>query len=143
MKFNLNLSMAFIASAMVAVSACGGSGSSDSASSESTPAPPPAPVEEISLEEKYKDDPIFIKGSELMGQNDCPSCHMLERKIVGPSYADVAAKYESTDENVELLAGRVIAGSVGTWGEIPMPAHPTLSEEDAKDLARFVLLLKK
>ena len=68
---------------------------------------------------------------------------MLERKIVGPSYADVAAKYESTDENVELLAGRVIAGSVGTWGEIPMPAHPTLSEEDAKDLAKFVLLLKK
>ncbi|AKP51229.1 c-type cytochrome [Cyclobacterium amurskyense] len=143
MKFNLNLSMAVMASAMVAVSACGGSGSSESASSESAAAaPPPAPVE-ISLEEKYKDDPIFIKGSELMGQNDCPSCHMLERKIVGPSYADVAAKYESTDENIELLAGKVIAGSVGTWGEIPMPAHPNLSEEDAKNLAKFVLLLKK
>ncbi|EPR67155.1 c-type cytochrome [Cyclobacterium qasimii] len=143
MKFNLNLSMAVIASAMVAVSACGGSGNSESASSESTAAaPPPAPIE-ISLEEKYKDDPVYIKGSELMGQNDCPSCHMLERKIVGPSYADVAAKYETTDENVELLAGKIIAGGVGTWGEIPMPAHPTLSEEDAKSLAQFVLLLKK
>jgi cytochrome c len=78
-----------------------------------------------------------------MGQNDCPSCHMLERKIVGPSYADVAAKYESTQENIDLLASRVIAGNVGVWGEIPMPAHPTLSEEDAKELAKFVLLLKK
>jgi len=143
MKFNLNLSLAIIASAMVAVSACGGSGSSESASSESTAAAPPAPVKEISLEEKYKDNPVYIKGIELMAQNDCSSCHMLERKIVGPSYADVAAKYEATEENVELLASRVIAGNVGVWGEIPMPAHPTLSEEDAKELSRFVLLLKK
>jgi len=142
MKFNL--SMAVIATAMVAVSACGGSGStsSESATAE-TSAPAPAPEKEISLEEKYKDDPIYIKGVELMGQNDCPSCHMLERKIVGPSYADVAAKYESTQENIDLLASRVIAGNVGVWGEIPMPAHPTLSEEDAKELAKFVLLLKK
>jgi cytochrome c len=142
MKFNL--SMAVIATAMVAVSACGGSGStsSESATAE-TSAPAPAPEKEISLEEKYKDDPVYIKGVELMGQNDCPSCHMLERKIVGPSYADVAAKYESTQENIDLLASRVIAGNVGVWGEIPMPAHPTLSEEDAKELAKFVLLLKK
>jgi cytochrome c len=141
MKFNL--SMAVIATAIVAVSACGGSGSTSSESATETSAPAPAPEKEISLEEKYKDDPVYIRGVELMGQNDCPSCHMLERKIVGPSYADVAAKYESTQENIDLLASRVIAGNVGVWGEIPMPAHPTLSEEDAKELAKFVLLLKK
>ncbi|WP_375584737.1 c-type cytochrome [Cyclobacterium xiamenense] len=142
MKLNLKLSLALIAGSMMAVS-CGGSGnSSESASSSSAPAAP-EPVKEISLEEKYKDDPIFIRGVELMKQNDCPSCHMIERKIVGPSYADVAAKYETTEENVEMLAGRVIAGNVGVWGEIPMPAHPALSEDDAKDLVRYVLLLKK
>jgi cytochrome c len=142
MKLNLKLSLALIAGSMMAVS-CGGSGSSsESASSSSAPAVP-EPVKEISLEEKYKDDPIFIRGVELMKQNDCPSCHMVERKIVGPSYADVAAKYETTEENVEMLAGRVIAGNVGVWGEIPMPAHPALSEDDAKDLVRYVLLLKK
>lgn len=142
MKLNLKLSLALIAGSMMAVS-CGGSGnSSESASSTSAPAAP-EPVKEISLEEKYKDDPIFIRGVELMKQNDCPSCHMIERKIVGPSYADVAAKYETTEENVEMLAGRVIAGNVGVWGEIPMPAHPALSEDDAKDLVRYVLLLKK
>ncbi|MEX0882656.1 MAG: c-type cytochrome, partial [Cyclobacteriaceae bacterium] len=107
------------------------------------PTPVLEPEVEISLEEKYKDDPVFIKGVELMQQNDCPSCHMIERKIVGPSYADVAAKYETTEENVGLLAGRVIAGNVGVWGEIPMPAHPALSKEDAEDMVRYVLLLKK
>ncbi|MFO7822963.1 MAG: c-type cytochrome [Cyclobacterium sp.] len=144
MKLNIKLSLAILASAMMAVS-CGGSGggNSESESTSSTPTPTPEPPKEVNLEEKYKDDPIFIKGVELMQQNDCPSCHMIERKIVGPSYADVAAKYESTEENVELLAGRVIAGNVGVWGEIPMPAHPALSEEDAKDMVRYVLLLKK
>ena len=68
---------------------------------------------------------------------------MVDRKIVGPSYADVAAKYESTEENVTMLAQKVIAGGVGVWGEVPMPAHPGLTEEDAKDMVRYVLLLKK
>ncbi|SEJ05877.1 cytochrome c [Cyclobacterium xiamenense] len=142
MKLNLKLSLALIAGSMMAVS-CGGSGSSSESTSSSNTPPAPEPIKEISLEEKYKDDPIFIRGVELMKQNDCPSCHMIERKIVGPSYADVAAKYETTDENVEMLAGRVIAGNVGVWGEIPMPAHPALSKEDAEDMVRYVLLLKK
>ncbi|SHN20262.1 cytochrome c [Cyclobacterium lianum] len=144
MKLNFKLNLSLIAGAMLAVS-CGGSGggSSESETTSSTPAATPEPPKEVNLEEKYKDDPVFIRGVELMKQNDCPSCHMIERKIVGPSYADVAAKYESTEENVEMLAGRVIAGNVGEWGEIPMPAHPALSEDDAKDMVRYVLLLKK
>ena len=68
---------------------------------------------------------------------------MVDRKIVGPSYAEVAAKYESTEENITMLAQKVIAGGVGVWGEVPMPAHPGLTEEDAKDMVRYVLLLKK
>ena len=103
----------------------------------------PEPVVEISLEEKYKNDPIYIKGLEKLKASDCTSCHMVERKIVGPSYAEVAAKYENTEENVSMLAQKVIAGGVGVWGEIAMPPHLGLSEEDAKDMVRYVLLLKK
>ena len=139
MKLNKTLAMVMTAGAFVAVSCGGGSGSK----TETTATPPPVPEKEISLEEKYKDDPVFIKGVALMKQNDCPSCHMIERKIVGPSYSDVAEKYESTQENVEMLASRVIAGNVGVWGEIPMPAHPALSKEDAEDMVSYVLLLKK
>jgi len=102
-----------------------------------------APVKEMSLEEKYQNDPIYIKGIEKLKASDCTSCHMVERKIVGPSYADVAAKYENTEENVTMLAQKVINGGVGVWGEVPMPAHLSLSEEDAKDMVRYVLLLKK
>jgi cytochrome c len=103
----------------------------------------PEPVKEISLEEKYQNDPIYIKGLEKLKASDCTSCHMVDRKIVGPSYAEVAAKYESTEENVNMLAAKVIAGGVGVWGEIAMPPHPAVSEEDAKDMVRYVLLLKK
>jgi len=103
----------------------------------------PEPVAEISLEEKYQNDPVYIKGLEKLKASDCTSCHMVERKIVGPSYAEVAAKYENTEENVNMLAAKVIAGGVGVWGEIAMPPHLALSEEDAKDMVRYVLLLKK
>jgi cytochrome c len=120
--------------------ACGGG----EKATESTEAVATAePVKEMSLEEKYQNDPIYIKGLEKLKTSDCTSCHMVERKIVGPSYADVAAKYENTEENVSLLASKVIAGGVGVWGEIAMPAHPSVTEEDAKDMIRYVLLLKK
>jgi cytochrome c len=120
--------------------ACGGGEKAAETKSEPVAA---APAKEVSLEEKYGNDPIYIKGLEKVKGSDCTSCHMVERKIVGPSYAEVAAKYESTEANVSMLAEKVIAGGVGVWGEVPMPPHPGLSQEDAKDMVRYVLLLKK
>lgn len=119
--------------------ACGGS---DTASESETdvPAGQEAPV---SPEERYKDHPDFVKGLALIQQSDCPSCHMVERRIVGPSYSEVAEKYESTEENIRLLAERVILGSVGEWGEIPMVPHPGLSQDDAEQMVKYILLLKK
>lgn len=129
---------------LVAVSAltysCGGGGSSSSTeTSTSTPPPAAAPV---SLEEKYKDNPVFVEGSAKAKEAGCTACHMIQRKIVGPSYADVAAKYENTEENVELLTSHVIQGNVGVWGEVPMPAHPHLSKEDVETIVKYVLILK-
>ncbi len=120
--------------------ACGGGETKTETATETVVV---APVKEISLEEKYQNDPVYIKGLEKIKASDCLSCHMVERKIVGPSYAEVAAKYETTEENVNMLAQKVIKGGVGVWGEVPMPAHLGLSEEDAKDMVRYVLLLKK
>lgn len=96
-----------------------------------------------SLEERYGDHPDYVAGLALIKESDCPSCHMAERRIVGPAYTEVAEKYENTEENVDLLASRVIKGNVGVWGNIPMPAHPSLSEEDAQQMIRYVLLLEK
>ncbi|MBN7811759.1 c-type cytochrome [Algoriphagus sp. H41] len=124
--------------------ACGGgekAAESSEAAAPATEAAAPAP--EMSLEDKYKDDPIYIKGIEKVKNSDCATCHMIDRKIIGPSYADIAAKYESTEENVSMLAAKVLAGGAGVWGEVMMSPHPALSEEDAKDMVRYILLLKK
>jgi cytochrome c len=121
--------------------ACGGGEKGTETSAEATA---PAPVAtEVSLEDKYKDDPVYIKGLEKVKGSDCTGCHQVERKLIGPAYADVAAKYENTEENVAMLAQKVVAGGVGVWGEIPMSAHVGLSEEDAKDMVRYILLLRK
>jgi cytochrome c len=141
MKITKPLNLALIAVAGLTFACGGGEKTAETTTTET--AAPAAPTQEISLEDKYKDDPIYIKGIEKVKGSDCTSCHMVERKIVGPSYAEVAAKYESTEENITMLAQKVIAGGVGVWGEVPMPAHPGLTEEDAKDMVRYVLLLKK
>jgi len=122
--------------------ACGGGDKSAEGSQEAS-ASTNTPSAEVSLEEKYKDDPIYIKGLEKVKASDCTGCHQVDRKIIGPSYADVAAKYDNSEANVTMLAQKVIAGGVGVWGEIPMSAHPGLSEKDAKDMVRYILLLKK
>jgi cytochrome c len=139
MKINNLLNVGLFALAGLTF-ACGGGEKAAETTSESVAA---APAKEVSLEEKYQNDPVYIKGLEKLKASDCTSCHMVERKIVGPSYAEVAAKYENTEANVTMLATKVIQGGVGVWGEVPMPAHPGLSEEDAKDMVRYVLLLKK
>jgi len=121
---------------------CGGGEKSAETSAEASTTTETATAE-VSLEDKYKDDPVYIKGLEKVKGSDCTGCHQVERKLIGPSYADVAAKYENTEENVTMLAQKVIAGGVGVWGQIPMAAHPNLTEEDAKDMVRYVLLLRK
>lgn len=139
MKIIRSLTIGLIAVSALTYSCGGGGSSSSTETSTSTPPPAAAPV---SLEEKYKDDPVFVSGSAKAKEAGCTACHMIQRKIVGPSYADVAAKYENTDENVAMLTAHVINGNVGVWGEVPMPAHPHLSQEDVETIVKYVLILK-
>ena len=141
MKVSLRVNFALLALAGLTF-ACGGGEKGTETSAEATASAETAPVE-VSLEDKYKDDPVYIKGLEKVKGSDCTGCHQVERKLIGPAYAEVAAKYENTEENVAMLAQKVVAGGVGVWGEIPMSAHVGLSEEDAKDMVRYILLLRK
>jgi len=68
----------------------------------------------------------------------CMACHQLENNVVGPSYKEVAAKYKANTD-AATLAGKIKAGGVGTWGQIPMPPQATLSDEDAIKLAEWIL----
>lgn len=88
-------------------------------------------------------NPDYQKGLELVAKSDCLTCHKVADKLIGPAYQDIAAKYEATDENIEMLAGKIIKGGQGVWGQIPMTAHPQLSEQDAQQMVKYILLLKK
>ena len=83
------------------------------------------------------------KGAKLISLSDCLACHRENEKLIGPAYVDVANKYESNDKNIDYLAGKIIEGGSGVWGEVPMTPHPNISEEDAKEMARYILTLRK
>lgn len=78
----------------------------------------------------------------LARKNDCLGCHAVATKLVGPAFKDVATKYAGQSDAVERLAESVRNGSVGKWGDLPMPAHPKLSASDTKKLVQWVLSAK-
>jgi cytochrome c len=83
-----------------------------------------------------------VASPELAQQKTCMACHALDRKVVGPSYKDVAAKYAGQPGAVDKLAEKIVKGGVGVWGAVPMPANPKVSPAEAKQLAEWILGLK-
>lgn len=81
----------------------------------------------------------FATAQRILDKTDCKACHKAAEKSIGPNYRDIALKYKGQTGAVELLAGRVINGSKGVWGEVPMAAHPALSNADAAELIKFIL----
>ena len=77
----------------------------------------------------------------LAKAKNCMSCHAVDKKLVGPSYKDVAAKYKGDAGAAEALAAKVKAGGKGVWGQIPMPPN-NVTPEEAKKLATWVLTQK-
>ena len=75
----------------------------------------------------------------LMKAKNCTACHSMDKKLIGPSYKDVATKYAGDRNAVEKLAKKIREGSVGTWGQIPMPANPQVSAEEGTRLATWIL----
>jgi len=80
-------------------------------------------------------------GKQLIAKSDCLGCHNETDKLVGPAYVEVAEKYTASD--IDYLAGKIIKGGSGVWGEVPMSAHPSLSQDDAKEMVSYILSLKK
>jgi cytochrome c len=82
------------------------------------------------------------KALTLIGASDCTTCHAIDRKVIGPSYKDVAKKYEDTPANVDSLIGKVKNGGSGVWGNLVMTPHPDLPEEDIRVMIKYILSLK-
>ncbi|MEM1119075.1 MAG: PA14 domain-containing protein, partial [Bacteroidota bacterium] len=94
----------------------------------------------LAAAEEEDDKPL---GARLIARSDCKSCHNTYVKTVGPSYLDIAKKYEHSDANVAMLVKKVKNGGSGNWGEAAMSAHPELDEVDIKNMVRYIMDLDK
>jgi len=83
------------------------------------------------------------KAEAMMKKDGCAACHAVDKKLVGPSYVDVANKYRNDKGAAANLAKKVKAGGSGVWGQIPMPPNAAVSDADIKDLVEWILTLKK
>ena len=79
---------------------------------------------------------------QMLAQYGCTACHAVDRKVVGPSFKDVAAKYRGQPDAENLLAGRVKNGSSGVWGSVPMTPNPQVPDADLHALVKWVLTLE-
>ncbi|MFC5497756.1 c-type cytochrome [Caenimonas terrae] len=78
----------------------------------------------------------------LATSKNCMACHAIDKKLVGPAYKDVAAKYAGQKDAVDKLSAKIMKGGSGVWGPVPMPANTQVNEAEAKKLAAWVLTLK-
>ena len=76
----------------------------------------------------------------LATSKNCMACHAVDKKLVGPSFKDIAKKYDKSA--TDTLAQKVIKGGSGAWGPVPMPANPQVNDADAKKLVAWILAQK-
>jgi cytochrome c len=79
---------------------------------------------------------------ELAKKHACLACHASDKKLVGPSYKEVAAKYRNDGGAEAKLVDKVKKGSQGTWGQVPMPPNASVPDGDARALVKWILSQK-
>ena len=79
---------------------------------------------------------------DLAKAKNCTACHAVDKKLIGPAYRDVAAKYATDKDASAKLAKKVREGGVGVWGQIPMPANPQINADEAAALVKWILAQK-
>ena len=85
--------------------------------------------------------PAFAQ-ADFAPKKNCMACHAVDKKVLGPAYKDVAAKYAGQKDAVDKLSAKVVKGGAGVWGNIPMPANPQVTDAEAKQLVQWILTLK-
>ena len=108
---------------------------------ETEPAPMPVPAE-VKPEAQPVAEISEADALQLAKKSNCLACHAVDKKMVGPSFKDIAAKYRDDAGAETRLAGIIGKGGRGVWGVMAMPPSPQLSEADRKILAKFVLSRK-
>jgi cytochrome c len=90
----------------------------------------------------HSDDPDFTKGEGIVLGSDCATCHKPDLRVSGPSYAEIADKYAADPTKISMLAGKIIKGGKGVWGETAMTPHPNMSQQDAEATVKYIYYFK-
>lgn len=80
---------------------------------------------------------VDLSGLHAMMKSNCMNCHAFESKLIGPSFNDIANKYDGS--SIDQLISRVRDGSTGVWGDIPMPTHHELTTDQTKAMVQWIL----
>ncbi len=87
--------------------------------------------------------PAFAQNpEELLKANACTSCHAIDKKLVGPAYKEVAAKYRGQKDAEAKLIDKVKKGGSGVWGQVPMPPNGHVKDADITAMVKYILTLK-
>ncbi|MGA7812394.1 c-type cytochrome [Caballeronia sp.] len=78
-------------------------------------------------------------GMNIAGKNACMGCHAVDRKLVGPSFQQIAAKYRGDVQAPVRLEAKVRDGGSGVWGVLPMPSHRSMDSADIKKVVGWIL----
>ncbi len=82
---------------------------------------------------------VALASPELARKHLCMNCHAQDRKLIGPSYRDIAARYAGQKDAEARMAEKIVRGGSGAWGAVPMPANPKVTADEARALAAWVL----
>ena len=83
-----------------------------------------------------------LASEELAKKHACTACHAIDKKLVGPAYKEVANKYRGDPKSEAMLVEKVKKGSVGTWGQVPMPPNASVPDADVKAIVKWICALK-
>lgn len=82
-----------------------------------------------------------MANQELAQKKNCLACHAVDKKLVGPSYKDVAAKYKGDKGAEAKLVDKILKGGSGVWGQVPMPPNPQVTNDEAHTLTKWILAM--
>ena len=80
-----------------------------------------------------------VASADLAKSKNCVACHHIERKMIGPAFKAIAERYAKDESAVKVLSEKIVKGGGGNWGPTPMPPQPTVSQEDAETLVKWIL----
>jgi cytochrome c len=83
-----------------------------------------------------------LANEELAKKHACTACHSVDKKVVGPSFKEVANKYRGNAKSEPMLIEKVKKGGVGVWGQVPMPPNASVPDADVKALVKWICALK-